>query len=231
MRKDDVLTNNAGIVNFMVVEITPPGIGSLGWKFYIIWTVFNAAFVPIVYFLYPETADRSLEDMDRYFHSVCVAPVLNYLVTDFCRTRRCWSSATRLRLVRSGRRSTLSMRSVSTGVTAASCLAVPALRRSGISTMRRAVALFIRPMLLLPKIRMKRVHRPRMERRRDCRGISKPLFLDIDSLEYIKDSSNGQITTCDTTFLFLPTTILKCFPSIPGNIPSLNASVNSSYAG
>ncbi|KAF2502553.1 general substrate transporter [Lophium mytilinum] len=55
------------IFNFMVVEITPPGISSLKWKFYIIWTVFNAAFVPIVYFLYPETAGRSLEDLDRFF--------------------------------------------------------------------------------------------------------------------------------------------------------------------
>ena len=51
----------------MVVEITPPGIASLAWKFYIIWTVFNFSFLPIVYFLYPETAGRSLEDMDRYF--------------------------------------------------------------------------------------------------------------------------------------------------------------------
>lgn len=51
----------------MVVEITPPGIASLGWQFYIIWTVFNGAFVPIVYFFYPETAGRSLEDMDRLF--------------------------------------------------------------------------------------------------------------------------------------------------------------------
>lgn len=50
-----------------VVEITPIGIDSLHWKFYIIWTVFNASFVPIVYFLYPETAGRTLEDLDRYF--------------------------------------------------------------------------------------------------------------------------------------------------------------------
>ncbi|KAF9871926.1 sugar transporter [Colletotrichum karsti] len=55
------------IVNFMVVEITPPGISSLGWKFYIIWTVFNFSFVPIVYLFYPETADRTLEDIDRFF--------------------------------------------------------------------------------------------------------------------------------------------------------------------
>lgn len=31
----------------MVVEITPPGISSLQWKFYIIWCVFNFAFIPI----------------------------------------------------------------------------------------------------------------------------------------------------------------------------------------
>lgn len=55
------------IFNFMVVEITPIGIESLGWKFYIIWTVFNASFVPIVYLFYPETSDRSLEDIDRLF--------------------------------------------------------------------------------------------------------------------------------------------------------------------
>jgi hypothetical protein len=53
----------------MVVEITPPGIRSLGWRFYIIWCVFNFAFIPIVYFFYPETAGRTLEDLDRYFAS------------------------------------------------------------------------------------------------------------------------------------------------------------------
>ncbi|RAL65904.1 hypothetical protein DID88_005566 [Monilinia fructigena] len=55
------------IVNFMVVEITPIGIENLGWKFYIIWTVFNASFVPIIYLFYPETSDRTLEDIDRLF--------------------------------------------------------------------------------------------------------------------------------------------------------------------
>ncbi|KAI0024435.1 general substrate transporter [Xylariomycetidae sp. FL0641] len=56
------------IVNFMVVEITPVGIASLGWRFYIIWTVFNLSFVPVVYLFYPETAARTLEDIDRFFH-------------------------------------------------------------------------------------------------------------------------------------------------------------------
>ena len=51
----------------MVVEITPIGINSLGWKFYIIWTVLNGAFVPVIYLFYPETAGRALEDIDRLF--------------------------------------------------------------------------------------------------------------------------------------------------------------------
>jgi len=55
--------------NFIVVEITPIGIASLGWRFYIIWTVFNLSFVPLVYFLYPETAGRTLEDIDDYFRT------------------------------------------------------------------------------------------------------------------------------------------------------------------
>ncbi|KAL9127829.1 MAG: hypothetical protein Q9217_003369 [Psora testacea] len=53
--------------NFMVVEITPIGIQNLRWKFYVIWTVFNASFIPIVYLFYPETAGRTLEDIDRMF--------------------------------------------------------------------------------------------------------------------------------------------------------------------
>ncbi|KIA75576.1 hypothetical protein HK57_00679 [Aspergillus ustus] len=60
-----VATNWA--INFMVVEITPVGIQSLGWRFYIIWTVFNLAFVPIIYLFYPETANRQLEDIDLFF--------------------------------------------------------------------------------------------------------------------------------------------------------------------
>ncbi|KAK3711702.1 hypothetical protein LTR37_009479 [Vermiconidia calcicola] len=51
----------------MVVEITPIGIETLRWKFYIIWTVLNGSFVPFTYFLFPETAGRTLEDIDSYF--------------------------------------------------------------------------------------------------------------------------------------------------------------------
>jgi len=53
--------------NFAIVFFTPDAIKNLGPKLYIIWAVFNAAFVPITYFFYPETARRSLEDMDEVF--------------------------------------------------------------------------------------------------------------------------------------------------------------------
>jgi hypothetical protein len=54
-------------MNYMVAQITPPGIDNLGYKFWIIWAVICAAFVPITYLFYPETANRSLEDIDRFF--------------------------------------------------------------------------------------------------------------------------------------------------------------------
>jgi len=53
--------------NYMVVQITPLGATNLQWRFYIIWLVTNVAIVPTVYLFYPETADRSLEDMERFF--------------------------------------------------------------------------------------------------------------------------------------------------------------------
>ncbi|KAL8711813.1 MAG: hypothetical protein Q9220_003757 [cf. Caloplaca sp. 1 TL-2023] len=53
--------------NFVVVYVTPTAIDNLGYKLYIIWAVLNASFVPITYLFYPETARRSLEDMDRVF--------------------------------------------------------------------------------------------------------------------------------------------------------------------
>ncbi|PPR05022.1 hypothetical protein CVT24_010215 [Panaeolus cyanescens] len=55
------------ISNYIVVQITPSGIANLGWRFYLIWVVFNAAFVPLVYLFYPETSNRHLEDIDKFY--------------------------------------------------------------------------------------------------------------------------------------------------------------------
>ncbi|RDB21956.1 Sugar transporter STL1 [Hypsizygus marmoreus] len=55
------------ISNYVVVQITPAGIANLGWRFYLIWMVFNAVFVPLIWLVYPETANRHLEDIDRLY--------------------------------------------------------------------------------------------------------------------------------------------------------------------
>jgi hypothetical protein len=34
---------------------------------YLVFACFNLAFIAVVYFLYPETANRTLEDLDAYF--------------------------------------------------------------------------------------------------------------------------------------------------------------------
>lgn len=62
-----IATMTNWLTNFVVVQITPIGIQNLGWRFWIMFTVFNAVCIPVIYFLYPETANRSLEDMDDYF--------------------------------------------------------------------------------------------------------------------------------------------------------------------
>ena len=52
----------------MVVMVTPVAFASIGYKTYIIFAVINAFMVPCVYFFFPETAYRSLEEMDEIFH-------------------------------------------------------------------------------------------------------------------------------------------------------------------
>ncbi|KAL1582163.1 hypothetical protein WHR41_09020 [Cladosporium halotolerans] len=55
------------IFTFLVVQITPISIGSIGWKTYLYFAIFNAAFIPIIYFFYPETRNLSLEEIDCLF--------------------------------------------------------------------------------------------------------------------------------------------------------------------
>ncbi|KAI1391397.1 general substrate transporter [Hypoxylon trugodes] len=63
-------TSSNWIFNFMVVMITPVAFQSIKYQTYIIFAVINAFMVPSVYFFFPETAYRSLEEMDSIFHKV-----------------------------------------------------------------------------------------------------------------------------------------------------------------
>ncbi|KAJ9627867.1 hypothetical protein H2203_003085 [Taxawa tesnikishii (nom. ined.)] len=53
--------------NFVIVMITPVIISRLQWKAYLIFMCTNLAFVPLVYFVYPETANLTLEEIDFLF--------------------------------------------------------------------------------------------------------------------------------------------------------------------
>ncbi|KAF2875994.1 hypothetical protein BDV95DRAFT_603372 [Massariosphaeria phaeospora] len=57
------------LFNYIVVQTTPIGIHHLGWGLYLIYAVFNASFVPFVYYYIVETAGKSLEEIDRWFAS------------------------------------------------------------------------------------------------------------------------------------------------------------------
>jgi hypothetical protein len=52
----------------MTVEITPVGLSTLSYQFYIIWAAMNIVLIfPCVYFFFPETKGLSLEKIDEIF--------------------------------------------------------------------------------------------------------------------------------------------------------------------
>ncbi|KAI0182095.1 general substrate transporter [Hypoxylon sp. FL1284] len=67
MAMSSISTANHWAWNFVVVMVTPIAISNIGWQYYIVFAVI-AACVPVsVYFLYPETMGRSLEEIDLMF--------------------------------------------------------------------------------------------------------------------------------------------------------------------
>jgi len=57
------------LFNFLVVEVTPIAFTDIGWKYFMVYCCLNASFVPLVYFFFPETAGRSLEEIDQVFEA------------------------------------------------------------------------------------------------------------------------------------------------------------------
>ncbi|KAK2744638.1 hypothetical protein FQN57_004243 [Myotisia sp. PD_48] len=55
--------------SFIVTQFTKVGVNNLGWGFYLLFAGFLYSYFPIVYFIYPETTQRTLEDMDMIFRT------------------------------------------------------------------------------------------------------------------------------------------------------------------
>lgn len=62
-----LLISHLHIANNDKVEVTPIGLKNLGYRFYIVWAVFNIACAIIVFIFYPETAGLPLEAIDELF--------------------------------------------------------------------------------------------------------------------------------------------------------------------
>lgn len=60
-------TANHWLWNFAVLLITPVAIESIGYQYYILYAVLGACIPLGVFFFYPETMGRSLEQMDDLF--------------------------------------------------------------------------------------------------------------------------------------------------------------------
>jgi len=53
--------------HLVVVMVTPIMIANIGWGTYLFFAIINFCFVPFLWFFYPETARRSLEEIDIIF--------------------------------------------------------------------------------------------------------------------------------------------------------------------
>ncbi|KAF2200852.1 general substrate transporter [Delitschia confertaspora ATCC 74209] len=62
-----VSTCSNWLFNFAVVMITPVMLANIKWATYLVFAIINACFFPLIYFFYPETKKRSLEEIDLIF--------------------------------------------------------------------------------------------------------------------------------------------------------------------
>ncbi|SMR55106.1 unnamed protein product [Zymoseptoria tritici ST99CH_1E4] len=60
-------TANHWLWNFAVLMITPVAITELGYRYYILYAILGACIPAMVFFFYPETMGRSLDDMEKLF--------------------------------------------------------------------------------------------------------------------------------------------------------------------
>jgi hypothetical protein len=54
-------------ITIMLVQVTPIAIEKIAWRFFVIFVVCDAIFITVVYFVYPETVNRTLEEIAALF--------------------------------------------------------------------------------------------------------------------------------------------------------------------
>ncbi|EER41980.1 monosaccharide transporter [Histoplasma capsulatum var. duboisii H88] len=58
---------NSWLFNFSVVTATPVMVSNIGWVTYLLFGLMNALIAPLVWYLYPETSNRSKQEIDLIF--------------------------------------------------------------------------------------------------------------------------------------------------------------------
>ncbi|KAJ3543298.1 hypothetical protein NM208_g3651 [Fusarium decemcellulare] len=67
MAMSSISTANHWLWNFIVVMVTPVAINTIGWQYYIVFATIAACIPLSVYFLFPETMGRNLEEIELLF--------------------------------------------------------------------------------------------------------------------------------------------------------------------
>lgn len=57
------------LANFMIGQVTPHALDSIGWKYYILFAVGGFTNALTFWLILPETKGRTLEEMDRFFEN------------------------------------------------------------------------------------------------------------------------------------------------------------------
>ena len=56
--------------------ITPVAINTIGWRYYLVYTCISGVIVPLVFFFFPETNHRSLEELEMLFAETPSIPAI-----------------------------------------------------------------------------------------------------------------------------------------------------------
>ncbi|KXJ96494.1 general substrate transporter [Microdochium bolleyi] len=67
MAMSSLSTANHWLWNFVVIMVTPVAINTIKWQYYIVFAVIAGTVTPVVYFFFPETMGRNLEEIDLLF--------------------------------------------------------------------------------------------------------------------------------------------------------------------